>query len=153
MHTINPINDLIEQTIRLYQELALVADDLHGLGRDSGAKRTILLHLYREGEIPALALRELYEIAPEDGLRIIDELIREGHILRLQRQTNLTLLLTLPGKAFAEKILRTEADFFRQSPMSLPLANVREAAATLGAFLNAMKKARKETVEARVVGL
>jgi hypothetical protein len=49
-------------------------------------------------------------------------------------------------------MLQTEAEFFRQSPVPLPLANLREAAVTLEIFLEAMKKARESKHTPKAVG-
>ena len=153
MKSENPISSLLDQTIRLYQELSVIAQELHGLGWNSGAKRTILLHLFVHGDIPALDLGRLFPVPPADGFRLVEELVHNGHILRQNPGPSPILTLTLPGRAFAEKMLQAEADFFRQCPVSLPLSNIREAAATLELFLVAMKKTRHVDDVARVVGL
>jgi hypothetical protein len=153
MKSENPISDLLNQTIRLFQEISITAQELHGLGWNSGAKRTVLLHLYLQGDISALDLGRLFPIPPVEGFRLVEELVQNGHILRRNPGPSPILTLTLPGRAFAEKMLQAEADFFRQCPVSLPLSNIREAAATLELFLVAMKKSRHVDDVARVVGL
>ena len=153
MKLVSPVSELIQQTIRLYQEMSQTAQNLHGLGPDSGAKRTILLHLYMEGDVVAGELGRIYPIAADDGLRIVIELMKSGLILKRTERGQPVLAITLPGKAFAARMLQAEAEFFRQCPVPLPMSNIREAAATLEIFLSAMKKARDEKDEVRVVGL
>jgi hypothetical protein len=152
MKILSPVNDLIQQTIQLYLELVLTAEELHDLGGDSGIKRTILFHLLVNRETAVDDLASLYPLPPQDGLRIIDELIQNGWISRFAKQNKIFLSLTLPGSTFAERLMQREADFFRQSPVPLPLANLREAAATLEVFLEALKKARETKNSPKAVG-
>ena len=152
MRLISPVSELIQQTIQLYLELLLTAEELHDLGGDSGIKRTILLHILQNGETPADNLRSLYPLPPQDGVRIVEDLIQKGWISRYTKQKTFYLSLTLPGSTFAERLMQAEAEFFRQSPVPLPLANLREAAATLEVFLEAMKKIRETRQSPKVVG-
>lgn len=152
MKLISPVNDLIQQTIQLYLELLQTADEIHDLGGDSGIKRTILLHLFQNRETLVDDFVAMFPLAPKDGVRIVEELIQKGYISRFSKQNRIYLSLTLPGSTFAEQLMHTEAEFFRQSPVPLPLANIREAAATLEVFLEAMRKTREAKNSPKAVG-
>jgi hypothetical protein len=152
MKLISPVNDLIQQTIQLYLELLQTAEEIHDLGGDSGIKRTILLQLYQSREILVDDLVVMYPLPPQDGLRIVEDLIQKGYISRFSKHKSIYISLTLPGSNFAEQLMLSESEFFRHIPVPLPLANMREAAATLEVFLEAMRKAREAKNSPKAVG-
>jgi hypothetical protein len=134
MTIINPGNDLITQTIRLYSTLTKAAEALHQLGADSGVKRTIILHLLYNGETPARKMADAYPAPPGVGERAVKDLAKAGAISLHPACGDLVFDLTDAGRDLAERIVRTEAEIFQRSLVAMPLAWLRETAAALAAM-------------------
>jgi hypothetical protein len=134
MTIINPGNDLIAQTIRLYSTLMQAAETLHQLGPESGVKRTIILHLLYNGETLARKMAAAYPMPAGVGERVVKDLALAGAISLKPVSGDFVFALTDAGRELADRIVRTEAAVFQRSSVAMPLAKLRETASMLGAM-------------------
>jgi hypothetical protein len=140
MTIINPGNDLIAQTIRLYSTLMQAAETLHQLGPESGVKRTIILHLLYNGETSARKMAAAYPMPAGAGERVVKDLALAGAISLKPVSGDFVFALTDAGRELADRIVRTEAAVFQRSSVAMPLARLRETAAVLAAMTDVISQ-------------
>lgn len=140
MTIINPGNDLISQTIRLYSTLMQAAETLHQLGPGSGVKRTIILHLLYNGETPARKMAAAYPMPAGVGERAVKDLALAGAISLKPVAGDFIFSLTDAGRELADRIVRTEAAVFQRSSVAMPLARLRETASVLAAMTDVISQ-------------
>jgi hypothetical protein len=144
MKTLNPVEDLITKTAKLYFELCQVAEAQYQMGPHSGAKRTILLYLNQRGSSLA---DELWDQFPDPSLRdlgpkIILEMVESRWISTERQRGRVVLLLTELGRAKVEQIIKREAMLASELPPELNIGELRRAIKTIETFQEAIHEIR-----------
>jgi len=136
MKTLNPVEDLITRTAKLYFELCQLAEAQYQMGPHSGAKRTILLYLNQKGPVVA---EDLWEQFPDPSLRgrgaqLIMEMVQSRWISTEHQRGQALLMLTDHGRAKVEDIIKREAQLAAELPPELNMGELRRAMKTLEQF-------------------
>ncbi len=146
MKTLNPIEDLINKTARLYFDLCQIAEETYQMGPYSGAKRTILLYVNQRGTCFA---DEIYTVFPDpllakDGAKIILDLAQSRYLTTEYQQGRPLLTLTDAGRAKVQEIVQREAKLVKDMPEELQVGELRRMAKTLELFRSAMLESAED---------
>ncbi len=146
MKTLNPIEDLITETARLYFELCQLAKITYDMGQFSGAKRTILLFLGQQGSVQAEDLAHEFPdpAQAQVGSKIIFELQHSGLVKIDLRQGHTFLSLTEAGQEKVHEIIKHESALIKQLPSELTVAELRKTLKTMETFRESMEDLRAQ---------
>ncbi len=148
MKTLNPVEDLITETARLYFELCQLAKITYDMGQFSGAKRTILLFLGQQGSVRADDLAHEFPdpAQAQVGSKIVSELQQSGLIKIDLRQGHPYLSLTQTGQEKVHEIIKYESALIKQLPSELTVAELRKTVKTMESFRESMEDLRARKV-------
>jgi hypothetical protein len=140
MKTLNPIEDIMTKTAKLYFEICQLAELTYQLGPFSGAKRTILLFIHQRGPVFVDDLaREFSDPTQSDGgAQLIKDLAQSRLLSTNTLQGRLQLRLTEAGQSKVSEIKKREASMAAQMPAELNVAEIRKAVRTMEQFREAM---------------
>ena len=146
MKTLNPVEDLITKTAKLYFELCQLADAQYQMGTHSGAKRTILLYLNQKGPVVA---EDLWEAFPDptlkdQGPRLILDMVENRWLVTDHQRGRAMLMLTQHGRAKVEEIIQREARLASELPSELNMGDLRRAIKTLEMFQETIEQVRDQ---------
>lgn len=130
------LNELIDETVRLYRRLNLVAEEVHHQGEMSGGFRGILRSLNKEGAQTVPQLARARAVTRQHVQIIINRLVKEGHVefvANPAHKRSPIVRLTPRGKKTIEAMDRREARLLSQSDLGVTDKQMREAARTLRA--------------------
>jgi|GEM_PF-7027307 len=146
MKTLNPIEDLITETARLYFELCQLAKITYEMGQFSGAKRTILLFLGQQGSVEAEDLAHEFPdpAQAQVGSKIIFELNQSGLVKIDLRQGHTFFSLTEAGQEKVQEIIKHESALIKQLPSDLTVAELRKTLRSMESFRNSMEDIRAQ---------
>lgn len=133
MKTLNPIEGIINQSVKMYLELCLLADKVYNLGSHSGPKRSILLFIGQRGEVSASVLAQEFPDPNNSarGRESLAELAKVGLISIDVRNSQTILTLTAAGKAKIQEIIKFEANLAQHLPSEVSIAELRRVTRTV----------------------
>ncbi len=145
MKTLNPVEDLITKTAKLYFELCQLADAQYQMGSHSGAKRTILLYLNQKGPVVA---EDLWEQFPDPtlqdlGPKLIMDMVENRWLSTERQKGRAVLMLTEHGRSKVEEIIKREALLATELPSDLNIGELRRAIKTLELFQETIEQIRE----------
>jgi DNA-binding MarR family transcriptional regulator len=127
-------NELVDETVRLYRRLNLVAEEVHEKGEMSGGVRGILLTLKKDGAQTVPHLARSKSVSRQHIQVLVNQLIEEGFV---KLQTNPAhkrsplLNLTPLGERVVTQMAAREARLLSKADLGLTDAIITEAAHSL----------------------
>lgn len=125
---------LIDETVALFHRLKLAAEQVHGEGELSAARRGVLRSLDRRGPQTAPQLAEARPVSRQHIQGLVDALGDEGLVDVMPNPTHKRshlIRLTRKGQTLIDRMNRREARVLRQSDLGIPASRLREAADVL----------------------
>lgn len=149
MKTLNPVEGFINQTVKVYFELCHLAEAAYGMGKNSGAKRSIMLFLGQRGEVRASELAA--EFPDPNNLSTwratLLELSSSG-LIEIDAKNASTLSLTAAGKMKVQEIIKFEASLAQSLPSKVSISDLRKVSQTIEQLAEVLKDQRLSQVAA-----
>lgn len=128
---------LFDETTALFHRLRAVAAEVHGEGKLSAGRRGILRSLEREGPQTVPQLARARPVSRQHIQTLVNPLIAEGLVAGEENPAHRRsplLVLTAKGRRHVEAMTRAEAELLKGAETGVPLEEIQQAAATLGAM-------------------
>ena len=129
-----PFNALIDETVKLFRRLSVVADEVHHQGEMSGGLRGILRELKKKGpqSVPQMARNRV--VSRQHVQKIINRLVEEGFVeltANPAHKRSLLASLTPRGMKAVEAMDAHESKLMSRAGLGVSDKHLREAAETL----------------------
>jgi DNA-binding MarR family transcriptional regulator len=130
----NSFNELIDETVRLYRRLSIVAEQVHNQGEMSGGLRGVLRCLRRDGPQSVPQLARSRDVSRQHVQMLINRLEEEGYVELVENPAHKRsplARLTALGADTVESMDAREARLLSQADTGVSQTEMDEAAATL----------------------
>ncbi len=146
------LEDVVDQTVSLFHLLRALADDLHGQGELTAARRGVLRGLDRFGPQTVPQMARARPVSRQHIQMLVNHLEADGLVeLRENRAHKRSRLvrLTPQGKAYLDALYQREAAFYATLALDLPEDTLRFTAHVLRSLRDALLHAQLQTSRER----
>ncbi|HJZ77829.1 MAG TPA: MarR family transcriptional regulator [Vicinamibacterales bacterium] len=133
---------LIDEAVALFHRMRVVAEEVHGEGEFSAARRGVLRSLARLGPQTVPQIASARPVSRQHIQTIVDGLATDGLVETIENpahKRSVLVRLTAPGRTAVRDIAQREAALLASIDVGVPAADVERATAVLKAFREALE--------------
>ncbi|UCC71170.1 MAG: MarR family transcriptional regulator [Gemmatimonadota bacterium] len=131
------LGGLFRETATLFFRLRVVAEEIHGQGELSAARRSFLRDLDRHGPQTVPQMARSRPVSRQNFQKLANALAEEGHVEFFDNpahKRSRLVRLTPQGRALVDAMERREAKLLSRFPIDIPEGDMQAAAAVLRAL-------------------
>jgi len=132
--TESAFNTLIDETVKLYRRLNVVADEVHHQGEMSGGLRSILRSLKKEGPQTVPHMARIRAVSRQHIQILVNQLVEQGFVeltANPESKRSPLVSLTTRGKNAVEEMNQQESRLLSKSDVGISEDRMRETAESL----------------------
>jgi len=134
---------LIDEAVALFHRMRVVAEEVHGQGEFSAARRGVLRSLARLGPQTVPQIASARPVSRQHIQTIVDELAADGLVETIDNpahRRSVLVRLTTRGRAAVRDIARREAALLASIDVGVSAADVDRATTVLKRFREGLEK-------------